>query len=80
MTMIYQGHLFDKSVMVERTLSTGTVLRLKLEPLGEGKVRVLEYHRKGFLSDRFKRLPQEEGKIFALLDLGLNQSYQALFC
>lgn len=77
--MVYQGHLFDKAVMVERTLSTGTVLRLKLEPLGEGKVRVLEYHRKGFLHERFKRQKDEEGKVFVFADLGLSQSYHALF-
>lgn len=75
----YQGHLFDKSMMVERTLSTGSIVRLKLEPLGEAKVRVLEYYRKGFLHDRFKRCKEEEGKVFAFADLRLEQSYQSLF-
>ncbi len=77
--LIQQGHLFDKSILVERTLSTGSIVRLKLEPLEGQKVKVLEYYRKGFLSDRFKRHSEEEGKVFAFADLNLAQSYEALF-
>ncbi len=77
--LIQQGHLFDKSIMVERTLSTGSIVRLKLEPLEGQKVKVLEYYRKGFLSDRFKRHSEEEGKVFAFGDLKLPQSFEALF-
>ncbi|MCA9836368.1 MAG: hypothetical protein KC422_05615 [Trueperaceae bacterium] len=77
--MVFQGHLFDKNVMVERTLSTGTVVRLKLEPLGDGRVKVLEYYRKGHLHDRFKRHSDEEGKVFQFAELGLLQTYDHLF-
>jgi hypothetical protein len=74
-----QGHLFDKTVLVERTLSTGSVVRLKLEPLANNRVKVLEYYRKGFLSDRFKRHIEEEGKVFPFEDLNLSESYARLF-
>ena len=43
---VFQNDLFSSARMVERTLETGTVLRLKLEPLPGERVRVLEYHRK----------------------------------
>ncbi len=74
-----QGNLFDKTVLVERELSTGSILRLKLEPLEDERVRVIEYYRKGFLSDKFKRHPDEEGKVFTFESLNLKESYTALF-
>ena len=77
--IVQQGHLFNKTVLVERELSTGSVLRLKLEPLEGKKVRVVEYYRKGFLSEKFKRNHGEEGKVFAFEDLRLNESFSALF-
>lgn len=77
--IVQQGNLFDKSILVERTLSTGSILRLKLEPLENRQVKVLEYYRKGFLSDKFKRHKDEEGKVFGFAELNLNESFEALF-
>ncbi len=52
---VFQDHLFSPARVVERTLASGTVIRLKLEPLPREWVRVLEYHRKA-LGEGWKRV------------------------
>ena len=64
---------------VERETSLGTTLRLKLEPLANQQVKILEYYRKPKGSDKFKRVRQEEKQIFAFDDLNLGQSFNELF-
>jgi hypothetical protein len=74
-----QIHLFDKSAVVERVTSMGSSIRMKLEPLSDGKVKVLEYYRKTKDSAQFKRVKSEEGQIVAFEKLGLKQSFTAIF-
>ena len=50
-----------------------------LEPVGAGEVRILEYHRKAAKQERFKRLPQEEGKVRMYASLNLSLRFEALF-
>ena len=74
-----QPHLFDKSVVVEKVTSVGSTVKLKLEPLGENKVKILEYHRKAKGKESFKRIKSEEGGTVAFTQLGLTEGYEELF-
>jgi hypothetical protein len=67
------------TAIIERTLSTGTTLKLKLEPLQNEQVRILEYWRKPRRGVSFRRVKDEEGKIVAFTQLNLAQSYTDLF-
>lgn len=64
--------------MVERTLSNGTTLRLKIEPLPEGRVKVLEYHRR-VSGERWQRVREEEGRVLVYSQLNLAQPFDKLF-
>jgi hypothetical protein len=64
---------------IERTLSTGTTLKLKLEALKDERVRILEYWRKSRRGVSFRRVKDEEGKVIAFNQLNLPQSYADLF-
>ncbi len=74
----FQDNLFSSARMVERTLPSGTVLRLLLEPLPEGRVRVLEYHRRA-PSERWQRLREEEGRTLRYEQLKLTYSFAEIF-
>lgn len=75
---VFQDDLFSPARMVERTLSNGTTLRLKLEPLPEERVKVLEYHRKG-PGERWQRVQEEEGRVLLYDQLKLAQPFDELF-
>ena len=77
--MVWQGHLFENYAWVERTLSSGSTVRLWLEPLEGERVKVLEFWRKLPCSEKFKRCHDEEGKTLAYASLGLSQSYDLTF-
>lgn len=64
--------------MVERTLAIGTTVRLKLEPLTERRIRVLEYHRRA-PKERWQRVAGEEGRTLAYDQLKLAQPFDELF-
>lgn len=67
------------TVTVERVLSTGTTLKLRLEPVANEKVRILEFWRKPRRSVSFRRVKDEEGRVVAFDQLKLAQSYAQLF-
>ena len=75
---VFQDDLFSSARVVERTLSHGTVLRLKLEPLPGERVRVLEYHRKA-PGERWGRVLEEEGRTLRYDQLRLSPSFADLF-
>lgn len=72
-------HPFDKSTYVERETSTGNVVRLKLEPVGDEQVKVLEYHRKQVGAREFKRVRSEEGVVYPFRSLNLDERFEDLF-
>ena len=74
-----QVHLFDRSVVVERVTSLGSTVKLKLEPIEEHKVKILEYHRKTKGKESFKRVKAEEGVVLPFAQLNLSESYEDLF-
>lgn len=75
--MVFQDNLFDPSRTVERNLESGSAVRLRLEPLGDGRVRVLEYYRKA--AGGWRRCREEEGRIVFYDRLKLPQDYAELF-
>lgn len=75
-----QGGLFDRApVVLRRVASSGATLRLRLEPLGDGRVRVLEAARRPRGAARFARLPHEEGRVVRYEQLRLDIDYTSLF-
>ena len=69
----------DLSSTIEKVTSMGTVIRLKLEPLANKQVKILEYSRKGKHSQSFKRVKAEEDKVIAFAQLNLEKSFEDLF-
>ncbi len=78
MRVTFQDSLFNSERVVERVLPGGTTLRLTLEPLSEGRVRVLAYSRRR-AGERWQRVKDEEGRTFAFAQLGLPASFTELF-
>ncbi len=74
-----QPSLFDASRTVERELPTGVTVRLRLEPLADQRVRVIEYRRKVRAGARWERRAGEEGRVYALASLGLELPFEAIF-
>lgn len=65
------GTMFDPSHSVERVLSTGTVVRLRVEELGEGRVMVHEARRRRG-EGNWSRWREVEGEQLAD-DLGIDK-------
>lgn len=75
---VFQDPLFSPARVVERTLASGTVIRLKLESLPREWVRVLEYHRKA-LGEGWKRVREEEGRTLRYEQLKLPRPFSEVF-
>lgn len=75
---VFQDPLFSRERTVQRTLANDTVLRLKLEPLPEERVRVLEYHRQP-PGGAWGRQRGEEGRVLPFAKLRLPQTFSAVF-
>lgn len=68
------------SAIAERTVeSTGSTVRLLLEPLPDQHVRILEYHRLRRGEARYHRQKDEEGQVMPFRLLNLEQSFEELF-
>ncbi|MEJ2667179.1 MAG: hypothetical protein P8Z81_08805 [Deinococcales bacterium] len=78
-----QPSLFDASRggsrLVERRLSSGVTVQLRLEPLPGERVRVTEYRRRAKDAARWKRRREEEGRTCAFEALALELPFEALF-
>ena len=68
-----------ETIVVDKTTSFGTMLKVTLEPLENEQVRIVEYRRKAKHSMHFKRVKSEEGKIVAFEQLHLDKSFDELF-
>ncbi len=75
---VFQDTLFDATRVVQRLLKNGSSIRMKLEPLGEGRVKILEYSRKA-QGGVWHRCPDEEGRVLPYEQLRLQQRYESLF-
>lgn len=68
-----------ENVVVNKTTSFGTTLKVTLEPLEKEQVRIIEYYRKAKHSSQFKRVRSEEGKVVAFEQLKLDKTFGELF-
>lgn len=74
-----QDDLFSGCRWLERTTSSGVVVRVRLQPLGRGRVRILRYERRRPGDGAFVRRAEEEGRIVSLAALAPDQDYARLF-
>jgi len=74
-----QPGLFDASRLVERRLASGVTVRVRLEPLSDDRVRVLEYRRRARDEGRWQRRPGEEGRTCPYGALGLGLPFEDVF-
>ena len=75
-----QPDLFSGTQVLERVLvRSQTVVRLRLRPLGGGRVRVEEAARRLAGRPRFDPWPEEEGRVVAFERLGFEVAYADVF-
>lgn len=74
-----QDDLFSGCRWLVRRTSGGTTIRVRLEPLGRGCVRVQVYERRRPGESAFVRRPEEEGRVAALAALAPGEDYARLF-
>lgn len=75
---VFQDDLFTSARWIERAVQ-GVTVRVRLEPLGRGRVRVVRYERRRRDERAFTRRPEEEGRIVALEAIAPGASYAQLF-
>lgn len=75
----HQDGLLDRSRVLERELSSGARVRVKLEPTAPGRVRILEYHRKRAGGEQWQRQQDEEGHEHAFEQLRLPTTFEELW-
>ena len=74
----FQDSLFSPARVVQRTLTSGTVLKLTLEPLADEYVRVLAYRRKR-VGERWVNVAEEAGRKVSWRQLGLAVAFKDVF-
>jgi hypothetical protein len=75
-----QPDLFSGTQVLERTMSgSGTIVRLRLRPLGAGRVRIVEAARCGGGRGGFVAWPAEAGREVAFERLGFAVTYDEVF-
>ena len=75
-----QPDLFSGTQVLERTLGgSGTVVRVRLRPLGGGRVRIEEAARRSGGQASFVTWPAETGREVAFERLGFGVAYEDVF-
>jgi hypothetical protein len=75
-----QPDLFSGTQVLERTLAgSGTVVRLRLRPLGAGRVRIEEAARRAADQRAFETWSAEAGRVVAFERLGFGVAYDEVF-
>ena len=74
----FQDNLFNPQRVVERTLESGTILQLTLEPLAGERVRVITYRKKS-KGKRWVTVKEESGRTVAWRQLGLSLGFESVF-
>lgn len=76
--VVFQDALFSPFRVVQRTLESGTILELTLEPLPGEHVRVVKYRRKR-AGERWVMGKREAGRTYAWQQFGLEGSFEGVF-
>lgn len=63
---------------MQRLLSNGTLIRVRLTPVAAGQVRITEYQRRD-RRGRWQRRSEEEGRTVSFASLGLQTGFDELF-
>jgi len=79
MATSFQDELFSSARWLERTTDLGVVVRIRLEPLGAGRVRIVRYERKRPSDRDFVRREEEEGRVVPLSAVAPGRDYATLF-
>lgn len=75
-----QPDLFSGTQVVQRTLpGSGTRVRLRLAPVGDGRVRIVEAVRRQADALRYEPWPEEVGRVVVFERLRLTWAYEELF-
>lgn len=74
----FQDELFSSARWIVREVRGATV-RVRLAPLGAGRVRIERYERRRTGERDFARRPSEEGRVVALAAVDPDADYAALF-
>lgn len=64
---------------MERRLASGATVRVTLEPLHDGRVRVVAYLRRSHDAARWERRAGEEGRTYPFDALGLGLLFEEIF-
>ena len=75
----FQDDLFSSARWLERTTDLGVMVRIRLEPLGAGRVRIVRYERKRPHDRGFVRRMEEEGRVVPLRAVAPGRDYATLF-
>lgn len=79
MGIALQDDLFGQARWLERTTTSGSQVRIQVEPAEPGRVRIVRFERRRPGERSFRRRPREEGRIVPLTDLAPGQTWEALF-
>lgn len=71
--------LFDPTRTVERRLDSGVTVRVRLEPLPDQRVRVVEYLRRAKDAGAWQRRHAEEGRVYHCDALGFDLAFHDIF-
>ena len=74
-----QDDLFGRVRWLERTTRSGAQVRVQVEPVDAGRVRIVRFERRRPGERGFRRRPREEGRTVPLAELAPDQRWDALF-
>jgi hypothetical protein len=75
---VFQDDLFSSARWLERDVG-GVTVRVRLEPLSRGRVRIVRYERRREGEPRFVRRPEEEGRVVPLTAVAPGRDFAELF-
>jgi hypothetical protein len=75
---VFQDDLFSPARWIERDVG-GVTVRVRLEPLSRGRVRIVRYERRRDGEPRFVRRSEEEGRVVPLSAVAPGRDFAELF-
>lgn len=78
MGAVFQDDLFSPARWIERDVG-GVTVRVRLEPLDRGRVRIARYERRRAGEPEFHRRREEEGRVVPLAAVAPGRDFAELF-